>query len=359
MYYNYRTIDGYNAPITVILSKRGLGKTFGRVFRSMRRFIENQRRFIYVVETEDMVQTLSQNRGEKFFSKIIEYLEKNPTVRNKKMLEYMEGSKSEITEGDVVNKIKGGTIIIGGVTAGYIVSMNGFAKLKRNNFVNVAEVIVDEFIPETIDVRSLKNAYKLVSLIQSIARTDNIKVYLLGNTVRLNDNILLKLKLTHLKPGEIRKVYDKFGLIVVCHYVDNSQYKEFTELADRSVAGRLAALTGEDNLEENKFGDEISNELLIPDKPRPSHFIMCLHGEAGSIRIHATKDHSEYYVLEDYGRNLNNRYCFDKRYATNVVKYYDVWKEALFELFQNNRVLFQDSTVYMIFKNILKLDLNT
>lgn len=358
VYYNYRTIDGYNAPINVIISKRGLGKTFGRVRRSIFRFMCKERQFIYVVETEDMVKELSQNKGDKFFSKQIEYLKNHPNYKNNKLLEFLEGNTTELTEGDVFNKIKGGTIIIGGKTAGYIVSLNGFAKLKRNNFVNVGEIIIDEFIPETIDVRSMRNTYKMVSLIQSIARTDNVKIYLLGNSVRLNDDILLKLKLTNLKPGEFRVVKDKYGVLVVCHYVSNEQYKAFTEIADRSVAGRLAKLTGQDNLEENKFANDIDETLLIPDKPKASHFIFCLHGEAGSIRIHTTKDRSEYYVFEDYGKNINNRYCFDKRFITPVVKFYDIWKDVLLNAYSKGNIKFQDGIQYIIFKNILKLDLN-
>ena len=358
MYYNHRTLEGYNAPINVVLAKRGIGKTFGRVLKRMRKFQEDKERFIYVVETEDMVQELSTNKGERFFSKIIEFLQNHPSNRNNKLLEFMLGS-SEVTEGDVLNKIKGGTIIVGGDTAGYIVSLNGFAKLKRNNFVNVKEIIVDEFIPETIDIRSLKNTYKLVSIVQSIARTENIKIWLLGNSIRMNDNILVKLKLTNLKKGEIRKVYDKFGLLVVCHYVDSSEYQEFKQVADKSVAGRLATLTGEDNLEENTFKDEMPIELQLPTKLKSSHMIFCLHGEAGSVRINATKDYTEYYCLEDYGTNKSNRYCIDAKYQSPVVQYLPEYKDYALNLFTRNKMKFENSYVYTIFKSILKLDLNS
>lgn len=359
MYYNYREIDGYNAPVNVILSKRGLGKTFGRVIRCIARFSKSQRRFIYVVETEDMIQELSQNKGEKFFSKILEFLENNPSHRNNKVLQFMKAKESEVTEGDVINKIKGGTIIIGGNTAGYIVSLNGFAKLKRNNFINVSEIIIDEFIPETIDVRSLKNTYKVVSIIQSIARTEDVKIYMLANTVRLNDNILIKLGLTNLKPGEFRKIYDEYGLFIVCHFVSNEQYADFTKKADASVAGRFAKITGEDNLERNEFANEINKNLLIPDKPKASHLLFCLHGEAGSVRINTTKDRKYYYVFEDYGKNQNNRFCFEQKYITNTVKYNDMWKPILLNAYENGEILFENSYIYIIFKNILKLDLNS
>lgn len=358
MYYNYRKIDGYNAPINVIISRRGLGKTFGRVRRCLFNFMNKDKTFIYVVETEDMIKELSQNKGHKFFSKQIEFLENNPNFKNNKLLSFMQNNTTELTESDVFNKIKGGTIIIGGKTAGYLVSLNGFAKLKRNNFVNVGEIVVDEFIPETIDVRSFKNTYKLVSIIQSIARTDNVKIYLLGNSIRLNDDILVKLKLTNLKPGEFRVVKDGLGVLVVCHFVSNEEYTQFNDVANKSVAGRLSNLTNENNLELNSFKNEIDKEWLIPDKPKASHFVFCLHGENGSVRIHTTKDRSELYIFEDYGSNLKNRYCFDKKLITPVVKYYDEWKEILINKFEQGKIKFQNSMIYLIFKSILKLDLN-
>ena len=352
MYYNHRELEGYNAPINVVLAKRGIGKTFGRVLKRMRKFYQNGDRFIYVVETEDMVQELSQNKGEKFFSKIIEFLQNNPSNRNNKLLEFMLGN-AEVTEGDVLNKIKGGTIIVGGTTAGYIVSLNGFAKLKRNNFVNVKEIIVDEFIPENIDIRSLKNTYKLVSIVQSIARTENVKVWLLGNSIRMNDNILVKLKLTNLKKGEIRKVYDKYGLFIVCHYVDSDQYKEFKDVADR-----LATITGEDNLEENNFKDVMPKDLEMPSKLKSSHLVCCLHGDAGSIRINVTKDHSEYYCLEDYGNNKSNRYCIDPKYQTPIVMYMKEYKDFILNIYTKGILKFENSYIYTIFKSIMKLELN-
>lgn len=355
LYYNYRTIDGYNAPINVVISKRGLGKTFGKVLKGFRKFYKHKHRFIYVVETEEMIDVLSQNHGEKFFSKIIEFLENNPSKRNKELLDFMSVAETEVTESSYINKIKGGTILVNGLTCGYIVSLNGFSKLKRNNFVDVSDIIIDEFIPEEINIKSLKNAYKMVSIVQSIARKENVKVWLLGNSIRLNDNILLKLKLTNLKLGEFRKVYDKYGLLVVCHYVDPKQYKQFSIEADQSVAGRLATLTGEDNLETNEFTDELSKDLMMPDNPKSSHFIYCLHGEAGSIRVHATKDYSEYYILEDYGKNKNNRYCLDSKYQTNIVMYIPEYKEMILNLYSQNKLKFENSYVLTIFKNILKL----
>lgn len=363
MYYNYRKIDSYNAPINVILSKRGLGKTFGRILRCVKRFVKNGKRFVYVVETEDMVKTLCENNGEKFFASIIKYLEENQSENNKivlsALLNYKLGDEEfEIKNDKIIKHTKGGAILINNETAGYIVSFNGFAKLKRNNFINISEIIIDEFIPENIDIRSLKNPYKVVNLVQSIARTQNLKIYLLGNTIRRTDSILQKLGCAYMNNGEWRKIKDNYGLILVAHMVDPTEYEEFKELADSSVAGRFSKLLKQDFLEENQFYDEMAGVLHLPKELKPSHLFMCLHGEGGSIRINITKDHSALYILEDYGTNNNKRYCINEKYQTGNIKYLKEWKELLINYWNKQYTFFENENVLLIFKKILGLNVD-
>ena len=75
MYYNWRKIDGYGCPLKIVLSRRGLGKTFKVVQnKGIWRFLTKEKMFIYVVETKEMVKQLCMNKGEKFFCNIIYFL---------------------------------------------------------------------------------------------------------------------------------------------------------------------------------------------------------------------------------------------------------------------------------------------
>lgn len=361
MYYNWRPIEGYGCPVIVVVGPRGVGKTFKVVLtKGIKSFLNKSTRFVYVVETQEMVKTLSQNKGEKFFASIFEYLEKNQSKTNKKILEALKGYSSddtEITEGDVLNKIQGGTIKIAGQTAGYLISINDFANLKRNNFRDIGYIIIDEFIPETIDIRHLQQARKIVSLVQSIARLKDVKIYMLGNSIRLNDIVLVKLGLDNMQPGEMRVIKDKYGPLIVAHFVDRNEYKQFIEASDQSVAGRLASILGENKLEHNEFKDSVPPEMLIPDRPKRSHLLMCLHGATGSIRINVTQDYSDYYVLSDYGRNVKQRYCFDKKYSSPTIQYYKEWEDVLMQKYTSGHVLFESAGPYLIFKEIMKLNM--
>lgn len=365
MYYSYRQIDGYNSPVNVILSRRGLGKTFGKVLPCIKDFAFKGDRFIYVVETLEQLATLTQNKGEKFFANILDYLRNSDNKKDKLLLEKMfEKGDTNVTNEDdidefnstkVYNQIRGGTISINGETAGYIISFNDFGNMKRNNFVNIKTVIIDEFIPEKKDIRTYKNPYKLVSLIQSIARLKDIKIYMLGNTVDINDPVLDRLGLTSMKPGEIKVIKDDYGIVLVAHYVNNKDYLEFSNKSDKSVSGRFAKLMKETSLDENSFKNKINDDLLITEYKNNS--LMCvIHGfDNKAFRVSYSKDGSDYYITSDYGNNKRKRYCLEEKYISNHVIYNPSYKELLLNLYSLNKLRFDTSMTYNIFKDILKI----
>ena len=353
MYYNYRTIDGYQSFINIILSRRGLGKTFGAVMKGIDAFLFKNKRFIYVVENLEMQKKLCQNSGEKFFAAILKYL-KNSKIKKDK-IRYEKMFSAEVSEDKVLNKIQGGTILINGDTSGYIVALSDFSNLKRNNFVDVEYIIIDEFIPERYTVENKNTCYKVVSLVQSIARTENIKIFMLGNTVRKSDIILERLGIQNLKVGEIRRIKDEFGTLIVAERVDSKKYKQFSNKADSSVAGRLAKILKEDNLEQNEFSDEIEDDLLIPEfKRKQSKFMFTLVGEY-SLRIHLTVDRKELYIFDDYGANMTNRFCINEKYMSGNVYFVKHYKQYLLDKLTMNHIKFESSTVYEKFKIILGL----
>lgn len=366
MFYNWRIIDGYQAPIKVVVGPRGLGKTFAKVYQVMRNFNDKGERFVYVVETMEDVKTLSQNKGERFFSEIKRYLSESKSKRQQRYYEAFFKGNSEIDAGetdlidDDGNKIIGGTIKIGEETAGYLIAINSYGNLKRNNFTGVKTILIDEFIPEEIDIRHQQIARKVVSVVQTVARRNDVKIYMLGNSIRLNDILLVKLQLGNMYPGEIRVIKDKYGPLIVGHYVNKDDYKVFMKASEASVAGRFATLLGEDNLDKNEYKGELSKDMLIPEHAKSSHLLCCVHGiNNSSVRINITKDGTQLYVFDDYGKNKNNRICLEEKYTTGIVQYRPEWRELLLNKYASGDVLFESSIIHIVFKSLLKLDLNS
>lgn len=292
-YYDWSKIEGYNCPVKIVIARRGLGKTFGKIRQATENSVIKIKKgkvgkFIYVVETGEMVTELTRNNGEKFWCALLEYYQEQDT--SKKRYFYNLITSLEVTEDDeedtdetmevvkyarkVNAKVRGGTILIDGHTAGYILDMNAFAELKRNNFNGVDYVIVDEFISENMDKRALDNPRKISSIIQSIGRLGlDIKIYMMANPVRRDDPILSRIGFK-LDGYGFYKYYDEEGLYAILHFVDPAEYPEFEEAHNKSVAGRFAKMMGETQLESNVFVDDlpVTKRLKTPCKYKKGGF---------------------------------------------------------------------------------------
>ena len=86
-------------------------------------------------------------------------------------------------------------------------------KHKRNNFANVGLIIVDEFISEKLDKTTLDNPRRISSIIQSVLRLEKVRIYLLGNSVRLDDPILARMGFKLEKYGIYKKWLDLYKTI--------------------------------------------------------------------------------------------------------------------------------------------------
>lgn len=346
IHYDYSVIDGYQCPLKIVVSRRGLGKTFGKVKKGTENFIIKKRRFIYVVETGEMVKKLAENRGEKFWSALLEYYSKGDTSRKRYF--YNKITSVEIDDEEEANeevkkdlKIKenacvvGGTVKINGDTAGYIVDMNSFGELKRNNFVNIGMVIVDEFISEVLDKRSLENPRKISSIIQSIARLKDIKIYMLGNAVRLDDPTLARMGFKINKYGFYKR-YDKKGLFAVLHFVDPKDYPEFAEAHDDSVAGRFANMLGENNEEENKFIEDLpkNRKLKFPVKYRKNGYSINLIKENTIVTIREL-DSGMMACVPFSNRGAKTLFCMTEKEQGFKLGYHIICNKALRQSLMN------------------------
>lgn len=263
MYYDYSVIDGYKCPVKIVVSRRGLGKTFGKIKSFVEKFITRNEQFIYVVETGDMIKELARNDGDKFWKAILEFYAEQDTSRKRYFYNKLVKTEIEVDDDEVeetksksVARLLGGTIKIDGKTAGYIVDFNSFGELKRNNFNGIKNIFIDEFISEKLDKTTLDYPRRVSSIIQSVARLRDVHVYMAGNTVRLDDPILSRMGFKIEKYGFYKR-RDEYGLLCILHFVDPEDYPEFAEKHDKSVAGRFAKMLGETHEEDNAFLEDI------------------------------------------------------------------------------------------------------
>lgn len=347
MYYDWSRIDGYQCPIKIAVGQRGIGKTFGKVKSvtedvAIKLDVGKKSRFIYVVETGEMVKELTRNNGEKFWSALLEYYEKCNTSRKRYFynlltkLEIVNDEEETILQKRMINaKIVGGTIKINDKTAGYIVDLNAFAELKRNNFNGVEHVIIDEFISEKLDKTSLSNPKKVASVIQSVARLRNIKIYMMANTVRLDDPILARMGFKLSNYG-IYKKYDEHGLFAVLDFINPSDYPEFNEEHDKSVAGRFAKMLGETNEEENKFVSDLpdNRRLSMPCKYKKNGFSCNIVRDDTIVTVKQLSNGN--YACVPFAKiNTVNLYCMTEKEQGYKLGYHIVCNKSLRQTLMN------------------------
>lgn len=362
LYYNWSKADSTEAPLRVAVGKRGIGKTFGPIKKSVLAFLEKGHKFIYVLENKVQIATLTQDKGSKFWQALKEYAIDKPNTHKGILYKALIEGDSSVDEDEfsldntAEVDIKGGAIRINGVVCGYIVAWDDFANLKRNNFSrDFKYIIIDEFMPEIVDINSYKIKRKIVSLVQSIARTRDVIIYMMSNSLRRTDIILEKLLCADIKIGEARILKDNYGVLAYVEYIDSSQYKKLNKIQDSSIASRLAVLFDEDNLDKNIFRDDLKENEIISDIPN-NNLLCCLHGKLEAVRIGLSKSKDEIYITEDYGSNTRKRYCINRKYITPKVIYAPEFKEYLERCYSKGICKFSSAKIKMMF--LVNLELN-
>ena len=374
IYYNSSKLDSYPCPVKIAVSRRGLGKTFGRIRRYTERFLTKGYKFIYIVETGEMVKELTKNNGEKFWSALLDYYSEQNTSRKRyfyNRLTTLETIEAERGTEEYDNLFKqssrksnarlvGGTIKINDQTAGYILDINSYAEIKRNNFNGVKYIFIDEFISEKMDKTTLDYPRRISSILQSIARLRNVEVFMAGNTVRLDDPVLARLGFKIDKYGYYFK-RDKYGLFAVLHFVDPEEYPEFAKLHDESVAGRFANMIGETAEEENKF------IVDLPEDRRLNNFRYKKNGMAVNI----VKDDTILTLKELETGNFacvpfcttnrtENLFCMTEKEQGFKLGYHIICNKALKQVLMNlvraNVIYYYSEIEYAKLKIILKGD---
>ena len=362
-YLDTKILESYNAILTGIIGPRGLGKTFHYVKRDLFYCVEHDKKLIYVVETKTDIDELSVSNGEKFFSRLLYELKKEyknkPSERLKRRINYFENYDmteeiETIKDGKEFYQIKKGVIKLNNKDIGYLISRDDFAHLKRNNFTeDFKRFIIDEFMSETHDIRALRGPYKIVSLIQSIARdSTDIKITMLGNSTTINDPILQRLGVDSLKKGEIKAYFDEYGLFMVFHLINKNSYPNFNKRTDKSVAGRLAKAFGETTLDDNDFYDDLTDDIILKGNFAPSKYFMTLKDEISSVRINRTKS-GILYILNDYGRTKNNCFTLDINDTDERFKFNPNIKDILEVKLNNNEIRYESKDLYFKLRNIL------
>lgn len=326
VYYNYDRIISYNALLNILIGSRGVGKTFGASKLVTNDFIKKNRQFVYLRR----YKTELSKSMKKFFSALV----KEGLFENHKL------------------EVRGNTFLIDESVAGYGMTLSTAQQLKSSNFPDVYYIIFDEFLIEEGQGHYLKNeVMAFLGLIETISRTREVKVFMLGNAVSEINPYFMFFDLTLPYNNDIKLFKNN---LILLQYINNTAY---IEAKKQTKFGQLIADTDyEDYAVNNKFLDD--NKDFIEHKSGTSKFSFSFIFKGNTYGVWIDFNNGKIYVSNDY---IDNGLCFattteDHKPNTllySIARKYNCWNTFVRECKLGN-VYFENVKIKNISKEVLK-----
>lgn len=320
IWYDYSTIMASNMPINVIIGDRGCGKTYGANKWAYSRFKYNKEKFVILRDTDEAVKEMVTGSGQNMFSAISKdkkFLKDNFSIENNK-------------------------IYLNNKHCGYVMSVSTFYKRKGNDYADVTNVIYDEFIPETDQIRLGDDVRKFINSIQNITRHRKCRVILLANALDKGNGILELLGFDNISSYGYYVNTEKKAIL---HY--SPPNPKFVALKMESITGLLVKGTRyEDNIVNNKFDG--NNDFIFDRKPKSDIIGIYVNSENIAIRIYEARETGLYYATKDINPNtlLYMRYTFDINIVNTKIKLAPKeHKQFLKELYVNHLLRFESKYI--------------
>ena len=325
-YYNYDRIISYNALLNILVGPRGIGKTFGAT-----EFVTNQ----FIKKNDEFV-----------------YLRRYKTELSKSIRNFFSSVKKEDKFPDHSLDTKGLTFLIDEKVAGYGMTLSTAQQLKSSNFPNVKTIIFDEFLIEPGQGHYLKNeVFAFLGLIETIARTRNIRVFMLGNSVSEINPYFLFFDISIPYNNDIKLFKD--GMILL-QYIRKTNFQEAKK--DTRFGKLVAGTDYEEYAIENEFID--SNKNFIEKKTGNSRFSFSFIYKGKIYGIWIDYNVGKMYVSNDY---LENGLCFatttddhsPNTLLYSIAKQYNCWNTFIKE-YKLGNVYFENVKIKNVSKEVLK-----
>lgn len=300
MYYDLTKILSYNAFLNILIGGRGIGKTYSCSKFVAKQFIKKNEEFAYVRRYKTELK--------KSVPKFFDALNKNEEFPGHKL------------------SSKNNSFYIDDKICGYAFTLSTAQDLKSSNFSNVKYIIFDEFILEEGQKHYLKNEVEaLLSLIETIARTRDVKVFLLANAVTIANPYFIYWDLTLPYGSDVKTFKD--GLILV-NYIESSE--EFLNAKKNSSFGKL--------IEGTEFGEyainnnfRLDNKTFVEKKTGTSKCSFAFQFKNKIYGAWFDFNVGKIFVSEDYNENVQFFACTKEDQTPNTMllsaaKDYSCWK---------------------------------
>lgn len=256
-YFNWGKVLSYQAPITMVVGARGLGKTYGLRKECIDEFLRKGLRFVEVSRFKSEQKAVSKG----YFARVSQEF---PGMEFE-----VRGNEGFVWRGKTTEK---GKKIWEKIC--FFVSLTELQTAKKRTFDGVHRIIFDEAVIDRTDRfhHYLSSEWELLAgLVDSVSRersesTIHPQLFLLGNAVDLSNPYFQQIGLMEAPEVGFHWFWKKLFLLVVPEASAYSRAKETQTLAGRMLAGTAAG----EAANWNRFSSEFAG--VVAPKPSSARF---------------------------------------------------------------------------------------
>lgn len=351
-FYDWQKTFSYDAPVTMIVGARGVGKTFGLREQELRDFFSGGWRHIEICRYAKQVSATCEG----YFDKVATDTQDEALKKRLSGCKFRYNGRHAYICTDPGNKKPEWQLIL------TVVALTNAQELKKQTFTHVRRVCMDEAILERSDRfhRYLPNEYATwVDLIDTIMRQQpgaatDVRMYLLGNACDLINPYFAHFGIDE-EPKRGYSWHNK--KLILVHYPEAGEYgaRKRTE----TIAGRLAVgTTKEDSALNNAF--DTSGRHFVGKKPKNAclEYVVAYRNER--FAVFSSYDNDHMFVTTKVPKNLDGAPTFALTNQDNKPNYI-VAKRAnkplnmLVELYCLGIVKFDKASTYQRFNEVVSL----
>lgn len=280
-FFNWGPVLSRQAPITMVVGARGLGKTYGLRKECISEFLRKGLRFVEVSRFKSEQKAVSKGYFDRVSSEF-------PGCEFE-----VRGSEGFVWQGKTTEK---GKKIWEKIC--FFVSLTELQTAKKRTFDQVHRIIFDEAVIDKTDRfhHYLSSEWELLAgLVDSVSRERaesevHPQLFLLGNAVDLSNPFFQRIGLMEEPKVGFHWFLKKLFLLVVPEAKEYSQQKESQTLAGRMLAGTAAG----EAANWNKFSSEFAG--VIAKKPASARFEVGLRWKDENFGLWFDDREGRYYI---------------------------------------------------------------
>ena len=329
-YYNFDRIYSYGAFLNVVVGARGLGKTYGKKIRDLKRAIRYGEEWIYLRRYKEDMASAKAN----YFNDVDpeEFPDYDMRV-NGNVAEY--APKATRTDKKRI-----------WTTMGYFVVLSQAQSKKSVSYHKVRSITYDEFIIEGGNLQYLRDEVTvLLNFYATVDRwKDKTKLFLFANSVSIANPFFLR---WNIDPNEgewvVRRNAKNTRNTIVVHFAKSEDFiasvmqTDFGEFIEGSEYAKYAV--------GNEFADNHDNLLRI--KPELAKYLFTLHTRQGTFSVWTMYGLGDYYIQSKLPKSQILQYVMDSsmhKEGRILLRYGDVQLRVLRSAFDRAQMYFDTAS---------------